>query len=48
MTNTLTFLPGLEGVIATETSISLLDTELGSDYYQRIRFNRAFKNKRVS
>ncbi|MEK5069224.1 citrate synthase [Sporosarcina sp. FSL K6-1508] len=29
MTNTLTFLPGLEGVIATETSISLLDTELG-------------------
>ena len=29
MTNTLTFLPGLEGVIATETAISLLDTELG-------------------
>lgn len=29
MTNTVTFLPGLEGVIATETAISLLDTELG-------------------
>ena len=29
MTNTLTFSPGLEGVIAAETAISLLDTELG-------------------
>lgn len=29
MTSTLTFLPGLEGVVAAETAISLLDTELG-------------------
>ncbi|MBE1555898.1 citrate synthase [Sporosarcina limicola] len=29
MTNTTTFSPGLEGVIAVETAISLLDTELG-------------------